>query len=151
LAYIIDVPSPRSVLVIEDEPELRESIEAILEFSDIMVHAARDGKEALVWLAECEDHELPSLILLDLMMPVMSGYEFRYRQLQDDRLADIPTIIVSAGGRGEEDRAMMGCAAYIAKPYGLETLLSAVHSVGASIRSEVRTKCERGKSSHDDR
>lgn len=130
-------------MVVEDDDDIRISLEQVLEFSDICAIAKCNGKEALEWLQNCGDHELPSLILLDLMMPEMDGYTFRYHQLKDPRLSQIPTIIVSAVGRGEIDRAMMYCSRYLPKPYNIDELLDAIHGTGSAVREIVKTKLER--------
>src|SRR5207249_387698 len=82
-----------TVLVVEDDFDLRDALVPILEYEGHRVVSAANGREALDWL-----HAMPppSLILLDLMMPVMNGEEFRAEQLRDPALASIPGVILSA-------------------------------------------------------
>ena len=136
--------NPRLILVVEDDADIRHSLEEVLEFSDISVHVADDGDTALEWLQSCNEQELPSLILLDLMMPRMTGYDFRWHQLQNERLAVIPTIIVSAHARIVTDCEMMKCENYLKKPFSVDELLTVIHGTGSSVRHDVKTKYERG-------
>jgi len=131
----------RVVLSIEDDEAVRQSLEAALEFSDIQVVSYPEGGAALAWLRTLEDGYLPSLILLDLQIygGGMDGWRFRQEQLADDRLAHIPTVILSAVSRGEVDRAMMGCAGFLPKPFDLEALLAAIHKSETTIRDAVKT------------
>src|SRR6476659_1318338 len=82
-----------TVLVVEDDDDLRDVVLQTLERNGFAVAGARDGQEALDWLAR---EPLPHLILLDLMMPRMSGWEFRRRQLADARLARVPVVVMTA-------------------------------------------------------
>jgi len=91
---------PEPVLVVEDDPDVREVMMAIVESEGHRAVAAENGDEALQ-LLRAGLH--PCLILLDLMMPVKDGWEFRAEQRTDPALASIPTIIVSAVGRQSID------------------------------------------------
>jgi CheY-like chemotaxis protein len=86
--------SEQLVLLVEDDLDISEAIQAILEEEMYNVKCTFNGKEALEYLATSGD--LPGLILLDYMMPQMNGHEFRIAQLQDPKLAHIPTILMSA-------------------------------------------------------
>src|SRR5512136_1149583 len=89
-------PAPRveerRVLVVEDDRDMREALVEVLRLESYLVDAAGDGSQAL----ELARRRHPDVILLDLMMPVMSGWEFRATQLQDERIAAIPVIVMSA-------------------------------------------------------
>jgi|SRR6185295_18070287 len=87
---------PEPVLVVEDDPDIREVMMAIVESEGHCAVAAENGDQALELL---RNGLHPCLILLDLMMPVKDGWEFRAEQKVDPALASIPTIIVSAAGR----------------------------------------------------
>jgi CheY-like chemotaxis protein len=69
---------------------------------------------------------LPSVILLDLMMPVMDGWQFRTEQLRDPALAAIPVILISADGTVREKAAALSAAAFLRKPIDVEQLLALV-------------------------
>jgi CheY-like chemotaxis protein len=118
----------RSVLVVDDSPDLREALTFVLEAEGYTVAAARDGQEALACL---RSEFLPGVILLDLSMPNMDGCAFRRRQLEDPRLARIP-VVVCSGERGARDTALqLGANGYIAKPMDVDTVLQALDRVCA--------------------
>ena len=89
--------SAAPILLVEDDPELREALALVLESDGYVVVTAADGVEALERL---HDRLRPRVIVLDLMLPVMDGFEFRVRQTEDPELAGIPVIVLSAGGDG---------------------------------------------------
>ncbi len=81
------------VLLVEDDRELREMMTLLLDSCGIRVRTASNGLAALM---QARQEPLPRVVLLDLMMPVMDGWEFRRRQLADATIAHIPIIVVSA-------------------------------------------------------
>ena len=92
-----------------------------LELEGFRVELASNGKQALERL---HSGVHPCVILLDLMMPVMDGWQFRRQQVQDQQLAGIPVIVVSAAGK---DRiSEIDANAYLSKPVDLEQLLERV-------------------------
>lgn len=110
----------RNVLVVEDDLAIRESLEQILEFEGYSPILAENGERAVKIL---ENGERPCLILLDLMMPVMSGWEFLEIQKESQTLSSIPVVIVSAAG----ERARHAAANDILrKPIDVERLLELV-------------------------
>src|SRR4030081_2307893 len=88
--------APRPVLVVDDDPDIRETLRFVLEDAGYPVYTAENGKEALAILASAE--RLPGLILLDLMMPVMSGAEMLKAPKAVPALAQIPVTIFTASG-----------------------------------------------------
>jgi CheY-like chemotaxis protein len=82
------------VLVVEDDDATRESLERFFEDHGYEVISAKNGSEALALLGA---GERPALILLDLMLPVMDGWQFRKAQLADPRYSGIPVVVVTAG------------------------------------------------------
>ena len=112
--------TPR-VLVVEDDNDLRESICAVLTDAGYTSWAAENGEVAL----ERARTERPCVILLDLMMPIMNGWEFRSEQLRDPELSSIPVIIMTADGRASE-KAHSLHADYLKKPITLDALLHLV-------------------------
>ncbi|MDQ3337567.1 MAG: response regulator [Myxococcota bacterium] len=113
----------RSILVVEDDVDIRDSVIEILTDRGFAASGAMNGDEALEQLRSPEP--LPMLILLDLLMPVMDGHEFRRLQLADPRLAPIPTIVLSANARLAEHAAALG-APWLRKPVGIRELLAAI-------------------------
>jgi CheY-like chemotaxis protein len=118
------VPFPAHILLIEDDPGLRSALSEALEESGYEVACAGDGREAL---AQLEASPAPSVILLDLVMPVMDGWSFRAAQRRDPRLAAIPTIVLSASIAADAC-ALDGLepAAALSKPFDLERLIATV-------------------------
>jgi CheY-like chemotaxis protein len=112
------------VLVVEDDPDVRDSLCEALADSDYGVTGVANGREALEWLNS--GAPLPCLILLDVMMPVMGGEEFRALQREDRALADIPVLLVSAHKEVSQLAASMGVAGALTKPFKLDTLLEMV-------------------------
>ena len=110
----------KSILVIEDNIEIRESLKLALEMEGFNVFTADNGKDGLEKLSNIPT---PCVILLDLMMPVMNGWEFIEVISKDIMLSTIPIIVVSAFG---EKNTNPKPSAYIQKPIDLDALLSAV-------------------------
>ncbi|MDO9181546.1 MAG: response regulator [Bacteriovorax sp.] len=111
------------ILLIEDDQDISEAIKTILEEENIKVECTFNGIEALNFLTTNKTY--PALILLDIMMPIMNGYEFREKQLKDPQISKIPTIILSASGNTEtlEKLHFNDC---LRKPLDLDSLLSVV-------------------------
>jgi two-component system, chemotaxis family, chemotaxis protein CheY len=109
------------VLVVEDDDDLREVVMQTLQRKSFAVAAARDGQEALDLLAREND---VSLILLDLMMPRMSGWEFRRRQLADARIAGIPVVVMTA--TASLDEAAIHADDILRKPLSFAALIATI-------------------------
>jgi CheY-like chemotaxis protein len=84
------------VLVVDDDPEIRASMQAVLEAEGYRVATANDGWEGLKLLDQLGNAEPPCAVLLDLMMPRMDGFEFRAAQLARPALAPIPVAVFTA-------------------------------------------------------
>jgi CheY-like chemotaxis protein len=119
----------RTVLVVDDDEDIRESLREVLEAEKYAVRTAADGKDALAVLAAATPR--PSLILLDLMMPGMNGWELLKVLKADAGFAEIPVVVLSASHSRVESATSV-----LRKPIALETLLTV-----------VQTHCERSKSS----
>jgi CheY-like chemotaxis protein len=116
-----DQTSP-CVLVIDDDPDILATVEQILEIEGYAVLIARNGAEALGVL----DSQRPDVIILDLMMPVMDGWEFR-RRLDGHPASTTPVIVVSADRDIARKAATIKADGYVAKPFDLDDLLREVH------------------------
>ena len=114
--------SRRAVLVVDDDRDIRETLQELIQDEGYEVLTARHGAEALERL---RDHR-PGLIVLDLFMPVMDSAEFRRRQLADPALAQIPVVVISAAAGLDERVAAMRPAGHFEKPLRLEDLLAAI-------------------------
>src|SRR6476619_1966196 len=111
-----------SILIVEDEHDIRAVLTEILEDEGYVVASVPNGLEALAFLQE----HRPQLILLDLGMPVMTGWEFRDRQRRDPALADIPVIVMSATPHLNQTAAALQAADCLDKPIELNALLGVV-------------------------
>jgi CheY-like chemotaxis protein len=114
-----------SILVIEDDEGVRDSLAAILREDGHTVETVGGGVEALRRLRELP---LPTLMLLDLMMPGMDGIDFRRAQLADPALRDIPVIIISARPDIARQAAELGAEDFLRKPMSFEELLHVVQN-----------------------
>jgi CheY-like chemotaxis protein len=112
------------LLVVEDDRDIRESVVEVLEDEGYTVSAAADGRQALDLLSAASP--LPDVILLDLMMPVMNGLQFRQEQLLRPELAAIPVLIVTADVNAKHQAAALGVAGVVQKPLKIQSLLDLI-------------------------
>lgn len=112
-----------SVMAVDDDPNILLAFKDVLELEGYTVLLARGGREALDLLRR---GARPAVILLDLMMPDISGWDFRERQLADASIASLPVVVVSGQGVSARDVAALGVAGYLKKPVDLEQLLGTV-------------------------
>lgn len=118
------------LLIIDDDPDVSDALGAVLQDEGYTVALAPDGQRGLDYLRAGAP---PSLILLDLMMPVLDGYGFRAAQLGDPRLAPIPVLVLTAGAIDE--RALsLGAAACLRKPVLLDALLTEIERLAGPPR-----------------
>ncbi len=116
-------PTPRTVLIVEDDPDSREMFVELLRGGGYSVISTCNGKDAMNFLAV---NSPPDVILLDMFMPEMDGWQFRRAQDADPRLAAIPVVVVSAVGAARTSAVRSGAAAFLQKPVAAEDLLSAL-------------------------
>ena len=109
------------VLVVDDDDDIREMLSFLLEDMGHTVVTASQGKEALSALRR---GPRPDLVILDLMMPVMSGWELREQMLRDPAIASIPTIVVSGDRSDSERDESLHAVATMTKPFEADKLLS---------------------------
>ena len=110
----------KKILVVEDDVEISNNLKKAIEGEGYLVDLARNGKIALEILQSTSD--LPALILLDLMMPIMDGFEFRRRQLLVPAFSTIPVVIMTAGGSVEAKASSLGARGFVKKPIELDDL-----------------------------
>ena len=111
-----------SVMIVEDDVDTREMLERFLQLEGFHVRTAANGQLALQSLQE--DHA-PCVILLDLMMPVMNGWQFRQAQVSDPKLSGIPVVVVTAAGPKDEIPAIEADA-WLSKPVDFDRLLTTI-------------------------
>src|SRR5437588_248629 len=104
---------PSRVLVVDDEPSIREVLVLLFEGEGCVVRTAANGLEALAVLQEWQ----PDLILLDLMMPVMDAQAFRAQQRRCGAAADVPLVILSAARDASAEAEQLGATTIVQKPF----------------------------------
>jgi CheY-like chemotaxis protein len=114
----------RFVLVIDDHAEARQAMVELLEARGCRVAQAANGREALRLVDSWRSR--PSLILLDLRMPVMNGWEFLAALKQDPTLASIPIVLLSSAPHLQFEADLLGAAGYVRKPVQVEQLFQTV-------------------------
>lgn len=117
----------QTILIVEDNPDICQALCEVLSDMGFNTEKAFNGKEALDRLI---NHPLPQLILLDLFLPVISGTEFRKRQLEIPYLAKIPVILMSADCYVKRRCIPLRVNHWLKKPFELSDLVEAIESVG---------------------
>ncbi len=112
--------SVKSILIVEDDDVLRDTLSLMLQEEGYRVAGAANGQEAIDRLRGGEPVDL---ILLDLMMPVKDGWQFRAEQREDPALACIPVVIISADCNAEQNANDLGAADCLQKPVEFDSLL----------------------------
>jgi DNA-binding response OmpR family regulator len=120
-------PTVPNILVAEDQTDLRDMITASLELSGHRVIATSDGQQAI----EQAEEQHPDLIILDLHMPRVNGFEVCERLKAQETFRRVPILIMSAGGSREQIRASLdaGAQEYLAKPFDLDHLIQRVDAL----------------------
>jgi two-component system, chemotaxis family, chemotaxis protein CheY len=103
-----------TILVVDDQEDERDAMADLLRRQQYVVESAANGQEALVRL--CNGAPLPALVLLDLNMPVMDGWEFLYRVAQDTSLRHIPVIVSSGSPVGHDPIVVPESVTFMTKP-----------------------------------
>ncbi len=118
---------PASILVVDDEPNIVLSLEFIMQKEGYDVRIAKDGEAALKAIKE----RVPDLVLLDIMMPAMSGYEVCQRIRANPEWKDIRIVMLTAKGRevDQEKGMAMGADEYITKPFATRDLMARVKMI----------------------
>ena len=109
------------VLIVEDDVELRDMMAQLLTLEGFVATTVSNGREALEYLRQ---GDRPDIILLDLMMPVMDGWEFRRKQQSDPALATVPVVVLSA--LDHRRAAEVDAVAFLKKPLDFDRLLELV-------------------------
>jgi CheY-like chemotaxis protein len=109
------------ILVVDDDQDIRDSLREVLEDEGYQVACVANGREALDYLKTASPR--PCVILLDLMMPVMDGWQFRREQKQDPEIADIPLVVITATGKRQ---VLIDAADLVMKPLDLNRLFETI-------------------------
>ncbi len=117
----------RTILIVEDEPAIREMVRLFLERAEFSITEVHNAQQAIYQLAESRPH----LIILDWMLPDMPGIELLHRLKKDNQYQDIPIIMLTAR-EAEEDKVRglnAGADDYITKPFSPKELMARIHAV----------------------
>ncbi|MBV9326497.1 MAG: response regulator [Chloroflexi bacterium] len=117
-----EAASPGPILVVDDDDTIRETVAEALVLDGFKVATARNGAEALALVRE----RRPSGIVLDLMMPIMTGWQFLERCRASHLCSGVPVVVMSAYSKLPEEAARLGVKGCIAKPFDLDVLLGAI-------------------------
>ena len=112
------------ILLVDDDPDILDSAQYLLEAEGYVVDTARHGQEALARLAA----HRPDVILLDLMMPVMDGWQFA-EELHKTSCADVPVVVLSASHGLAEQAQAVRAKAHLAKPFEIHELVKKIDAV----------------------
>ena len=117
----------KKILIVDDEPNIVMSLEYAFKKKDFEVFIARDGTEAL----DISDREKPDLILLDIMMPEMDGYETLKRVRDNKDLSHTKVVFLSAKSKEKdvEKGLKMGADSYMTKPFSIKKIISDIEDL----------------------
>lgn len=115
-------PRTACILVVDDDAIIRETVAEALQLDGFSVETARNGAEALLVVRQ----HLPNGIVLDLMMPTMTGWQFLENCRASHLCEDIPVVVMSAYSHLPDEAATLGVNGCIAKPFDLDVLLGAI-------------------------
>ncbi len=124
LALPADSTASRRVLIVEDDVDIRETLGELLASAGYETACAANGLEGLT----AARRATPDLIVLDLMMPVMDGWQFRSAQRDDPALAAIPVIVISASAAAPA----IDADTYLEKPFSMDRLVAEVRRLSRS-------------------
>jgi two-component system response regulator CpxR len=113
----------KTILLVEDDLDIRDVLQDYLEEQGYDVVPAGTGKQAIDFLV-MDPNSPPDMLILDLMMPIMTGWQVLERIRQDPQLAEMPVVVLTAAARDKP----AGAAALLRKPFRLETLVETVRS-----------------------
>ncbi len=116
---------PKTILIVDDDPGMRNMLSMVFEEAGFISQTARNGQEALRLL----EHQRPSLVVSDLMMPMLDGCELYRRMQAHPTLHDIPFVVISSLSPNQIKQCAITPAAYIPKPCNLAVLLATVEQL----------------------
>ena len=112
------------VLVVDDDEAIVSVLLLLLESENCTGIGISDSRNVLPFLQQLDTNSFPSVILLDLMMPVLSGYDIASKLSQDERYNRLPIVIMTADSRVRGAGAVQGAIDYVAKPFQIDALLT---------------------------
>ena len=115
----------KTVLLVEDDPDIRDIVQDVLEAEGYDVVPASHGRQALEFLTGARESERPDLVILDMMMPLVDGRHVLEAIRNNQSLSSVPVVVMSAVAHEKP----VGAAAFLRKPFSLDTLFDAVHTL----------------------
>jgi CheY-like chemotaxis protein len=115
----------KTVLLVEDDPDIRDIVQDVLEAEGYDVVPASHGRQALEFLSGARESERPDLVILDMMMPLVDGRHVLEAIRNNQTLSSVPVVVMSAVAHEKP----AGAAAFLRKPFSLDTLFDAVHTL----------------------
>src|SRR5262249_19670399 len=131
------------LLLVEDNASTREGLTLLLQGAGYSVTGAANGRQALDYLHLTQP---PFVILLDLVMPVMNGWQFRREQQKDPALAHIPVVVLSSESDLSRIAASLGVAGYLSKPVEFAQLLDTLRLISTRNVQESKETMSEGQS-----
>ena len=116
------------VLVVDDDEAIVSVLLLLLEGEGFSGIGITDSRDVFPFLSQLDTDQFPSVILLDLMMPVLSGYEIASKLSQSERYRHLPIIIMTADGRVRSASSVQGAIDYVAKPFQIDALMTKLKS-----------------------
>jgi CheY-like chemotaxis protein len=135
ILFVMQNTLRKIIMIIDDSEDSQTLLTLLLEAHGYHVHCALNGADALVLLRELQD--LPDLILLDVQMPVMDGFQFRLQQKKEDRLKNIPVVIMSGDSDLLIKEKMLLPNFILTKPLQIKSLLACVKHLAPPRESPV--------------
>jgi CheY-like chemotaxis protein len=123
------------IFLVEDDADIREALVETLEHENFTVVLAHNGRDALHQL---QDGLRPHLILLDAMMPIMSGIEFRRSQLKNPDIALIPVILISADLKLKNGLPELNVQSVMPKPFSIDALIATIATTLDQLNTPAR-------------
>jgi CheY-like chemotaxis protein len=117
-------PDSPYVMVIDDDGAILSVVMLLLETEEYAGLGLTDSQKVMPFLYKMETNHLPAVVLLDLMMPVVSGYEIAAQMMQEQRFAQIPIVVMTADNRVRSIKDVPGATDWMSKPFEVYTLLA---------------------------
>jgi two-component system, chemotaxis family, chemotaxis protein CheY len=115
----------KMVLLVEDDPDIRDIVQDVLEAEGYDVIPASHGKQAIEFLHDVRDTSPPALVILDMKMPLVSGRHVLEVMRNDEALASVPVVVMSAVSQEKP----LGASAFLRKPFSLDSLFDTVRTL----------------------
>lgn len=118
----------KEIFIVDDQMYIRKMLQMVLQENGYITREFANGNEFLGYIQTMNENEKPMLVLLDIMMPEISGFEILQKLASDDKLKDIPVIIISARNQKEDvlQALKLGAKDYMVKPPNVELLLKKI-------------------------